>query len=552
VRSRIVAYGYRVGEVILPLNFTVDPTATCGPVREVDLQRRPCVQVDLGPHWKGVALPHPDRLDPMTTLIGTGKRFAVKPPEAKTEVVAALREFVKSYIRKNYVPLPADSDTSLDNWLESTNYPLRRKDELKEKWSRTNFSEVRHNKKYHVCKSFMKDETYTEYKHARGINSRTDEFKCAVGPIFKLIEKEVFKSDHFIKKVPVASRPKYIYDKLYRSGSKYAVSDYTTFEALFVPEIMDAVEFELYEYMTSELPEGHQFMDLIRTAMLGRNQCQYKNFTIGVDGKRMSGEMCTSLGNGFSNLMFMLFMLDRNGCENVDGVVEGDDGLFVFDGRAPTSKQFEDLGLIIKLEIIEDLARASFCGLVFDLFDLINVTDPRVVLASTAWTSERYVKARAKKLMVLLRCKALSMAHQYPGCPILSSYAHYILRLTRSYDIRHYVYEGYMNEWERSQLIDALKDERKIHKIDPPDNTRRLVFELYGISERDQKHIEDWFDNCQSLQPFDIPCLRKYKNPVWEHYYYNYVSDRGWYDQPYTSWSINPAWTMRNPFNGRR
>lgn len=82
------------------------------------------------------------------------------------------------------------------------------------------------------------------------INSRTDEFKTLTGPTFKLIEKQVFANPWFIKNVPVRERCDYIVERLYKPGMKYYSSDYTSFEALFTPEIMRVVERELYHYMT--------------------------------------------------------------------------------------------------------------------------------------------------------------------------------------------------------------------------------------------------------------------------------------------------------------
>jgi hypothetical protein len=88
---------------------------------------------------------------------------------------------------------------------------------------------------------FVKDEGYDSFKHARGINSRTDEFKVRVGPIFKLIEKEVFKLPCFIKKVPLDRRAEYILDMMGETGP-FLVSDYTAFESLFTRDIMSRVE----------------------------------------------------------------------------------------------------------------------------------------------------------------------------------------------------------------------------------------------------------------------------------------------------------------------
>jgi hypothetical protein len=281
----------------------------------------------------------------------------------------------------------------------------------------------------------MKDETYPEYKHARAINSRSDEFKCASGPFFKCIEKTLFTLDWFIKKVPIADRPSYIKNRLERMGVSYFAADYTSFESLFTKKLMQTCEFVLYEHCVSEHPLGRAWLSLISEALLGRNVCSFKLFNVSVNATRMSGEMNTSLGNGFSNLMFLLFLCQENGMTDVLAVIEGDDSAASGCGKWPSVEDFAKLGLVIKVDMSDSIEEMSFCGLVFDSDECLNVTDPREVLASFGWTSAGYKAMKQNKLKLLLRCKALSLAHQYPGCPIISSLAQYGLRVTRGYDI---------------------------------------------------------------------------------------------------------------------
>ncbi len=75
-------------------------------------------------------------------------------------------------------------------------------------------------------------------------------------------------------------------------------TDYTSFEALFTPELMDAVEMQLYDYMLEHVSGGKDTLRLIRRVQLGRNHIDSKYVSVDISGKRMSGEMCTSLGNG--------------------------------------------------------------------------------------------------------------------------------------------------------------------------------------------------------------------------------------------------------------
>lgn len=489
--------------------------------RDVDPNIRRPVMSSLGAHIEGAVCPHPDPSHVPTVVAGVRKRFACKPPTAQRKMLRRLRAFTRRWVRRNLTPLAPDTDVSLDGWLSQTNYTERRKASLRE--THAELHRYRTTDIWKLVKSFIKDEVYPEYKHARPINSRHDAFKVMTGPIFKAIEKKVFDLPYFIKKVPVRDRPQYIIDKLYSEGSLYYVSDYTAFEANFTPELMEACEFELYEYMTEHLAEGSEFMSLMREVIAGVNTCKFSNVTVKIKGKRMSGEMNTSLGNGFSNLMFMLFMCDEVGSKDVDGVVEGDDGLFRLTGHPPTADDFAKLGLMIKPEVHTSLNEASFCGMIFDLEDRIVVTDPREVLATTGWGPGHMTSVRRATRVSLLRCKALSIAHQYPGCPILQEFAHYLLRVTRGYDLRPVLNSRLLDGWSRDQLFDALRDERGIARQPVGSNSRDLVARRYGISIDDQIAIEEYFAQCNVLGPIKLEAVCKHMPDVWKHYYETYV-----------------------------
>jgi hypothetical protein len=515
-----------VDEVPLPALADIKQDAAISVPREVDLDVRPPVAVSLGPVLHGAAMPHPDPRDPLTTVAGSMKRFAIRPPKPDVQWLEELGEFVRDWLPKNLVPLDPATDVSVESWLLKTTYPRWRRDELLVKWYKV--ASI-WEKRYHGVKSFMKLETYLEWKYARGINSRTDEFKCAVGPIFKAIEEKLYQHPSFIKHVPVADRPRYITEMLYREYGTYLASDYTAFEALFTKEVMEKVEFQLYEYMTSKLPGGPEFMRLVREVLGGLNWCEFRDFFVSLFGTRMSGEMCTSLGNGFANLMFMLFMLKKFGCTDVAGVVEGDDGLFVCRGTPPTGKDFEKLGLIIKLETYSSLAEASFCGMVFDPEDKLTVMDPREVLSAFGWASGNYARSNAKTLKTLLRCKSLSLAHQYPGCPVISALAQYGLRVTR--DVKRIHLYRVMNSgkamsgWERDQLLDALRDEARIKYVVPPMNTRLLVERLYGITVEMQYYFENLLDSKNDLLPIKDDLMLALCPQSWKDYWATYVGN---------------------------
>jgi hypothetical protein len=271
--------------------------------------------------------------------------------------------------------------------------------------------------------------------------------------------------------------------------------------------------------MVSNLPEGEKFMSMIEEAMLGDNTCLFKQFRLKVRGKRMSGEMCTSLGNSFSNLMLMLYYCKKFGSECL-GVVEGDDGLFIVVGKIPTAEDFAKLGFVIKLQVVDELEKASFCGLVFDIKDLINVTDPIKELVSFFQLPARYMSAKSSKLRGLYRCKALSLAHQYNGCPILSSLAKYILRITNFVDRKFVVkYATAQSNYYMQRFLDMKLDCFDFKT--PPINTRLLVAELYGVSIPQQHNIESFLDAQDDFVMFPDSLFNSQRD--WRCYWDNYV-----------------------------
>lgn len=465
----------------------------------VEEDKRPLEQIALPVYTDGFACPHPDTGHRQSAQEGVIYRVGAKVPEVATSDLEDLKSFVRKKIRKRLLPLLPDIQREVRDWLPTTNYPLWRQEELLrveqeyvDVWE--NHGTVDSPKFIHFsCKSFVKAETYLEWKPFRLINARSDRYKVAVGPMYSLIEKVVFANSWFIKKIPHADRPEYIRTRLNLGGKIYA-TDFSQYEGSFTAGMMSAVEMELYSWMTGALPEGEEFMNLIGQSMLRTNICKFRSWVLKIWAKRMSGEMCTSLGNGFTNKMVIKFLASRQQTK-VKGVVEGDDSLFVIAGAPLLATDFERLGLRVKLEEHEDFNTASFCGLVFDEQDLVNVTNPAKVLATFGWTGRRYLRASHRTKMGLLRSKALSIAHQYPGCPILGHLARGLLRLTKSYNVR-YSREG--SGWWTAEKRSMQQGE--VPWREPPMRTRVLVERLYGFSVETQLRLEAKFDSMK-LEP---------------------------------------------------
>jgi len=495
---------------------------------------RPVVGASLGCELGGLAMPHVDTTDPETTLGGMGKRLVFQPPFPVFVKIRKIRRFVQRWCKKYLTPLSPDADTSFETWISQTKYSEARKTQLREVYNK--LREDPYYKTYHRDRKvdcFVKDETYPEYKYPRGIYSRTDTFKVLVGPIIKLIEHELYavrslKYDlpYFIKNVPVIDRPKMLME-MYTPEAFYAATDYTSFEGHFKNTIMKAIECEMYEYMIQFLPQKEWFESEFMATIMGENYCNFYYFVLLIEATRMSGEMNTSLGNGFSNLMLMLFICSERGISEPPGFVEGDDGIFRFTDRSnvPTSQDFKDLGFTIKIEWHTNLSTASFCGIVFSEEDLNNITNPIESLLSFGWTTRRYCRSKPKILKELLRAKAYSMLYSYPGCPILRSLAEYGLRVTQGSHTKFAFENEYMRNKYSHVMAEILSGNDKFTKIKIGNSTRCLVAERYGIPVETQIIFEKYLDSLNEIQTLDSDLLFSFMNKHIVDYSLRYVMD---------------------------
>lgn len=347
----------------------------------------------------------------------------------------------------------------------------------------------------------MKREAYTSFKFPRGIRARRDAVKGIVGPLIKLIEKEVYSLPWFIKHVPVKERPLYIQKHLNKPGFVYSATDYKSFESLFVPQIMKICEFKLYRFMLRD--QSPDVLDAFEEMCVGRNKInalgkgKRAKMKIKINACRMSGEMTTSLGNGFTNLMLATWVAKCQGCtiENggFNGVVEGDDGLFATRNDCIKSDEFKKLGFKIKIDKYISLNEAAFCKFVYNTDTYHNITDPCEQLVKFGWTDSQAMCGSDKTLLELLRAKAMSLICEFPACPIVSELARYGERVTRGNRFR-------LNE-KNWKIYDFSHLEWQL-PIDP--SSRALVEKLYGITVATQLNIEKYLSEKRDLSPVEM------------------------------------------------
>lgn len=439
-------------------------------------------------------------------------------------LLQSFKLFVVDFIKKMYHPLPHidHSHAFLDvAWLdESHQYTVKQK-KLFHKLLDTYLNRVddseymkHYGDKLYLCNSFIKREFYDEIKWARVINARPELFRSIVAPYIKEIERIVYNNKHFIKhKTPreIVQRMKEIKDKFVY----VAETDYSSFEGSFTDQFQKCCEYQLFKYMMKDNKSIWKIMKpiwftqsrlLLKTSRKNRDHVTFP-------GSRMSGEMWTSLGNGFTNMMLFLFLTKR--CLNshvgrlianpqCDFLVEGDDGFFGFNYPVDLT-QVSQLGFTLKINMANDINKLSFCGICMTP-DGTTVPDFPRQLEKFGWEHREdaivYYSEKITHLeQELMRAKSMSLLACAPGNPVLQTLALKVMELTKGIQVKARDFDW----WER-ETFDILHMNIKPQPITY--ESRRFYEERFNISIYNQKKIEKFIKRQQTLR-FIIPLDRK-------------------------------------------
>lgn len=272
---------------------------------------------------------------------------------------------------------------------------------------------------------------------------------------------------------------------------------------------MESCEVPLFEYMTQNLPTGGEFMRLYKQLLLNNKLC-FSGFMVEILSRRMSGEMSTSVGNGFTNLMLILFTAFMMGVK-VEVVIEGDDTLISCYTKL-LDVYARALGFNLIIEEFDGINEASFCGLIFS--DVKHtVRDPVMTLLKFGWCTQQYIGANFKTRLQLLRAKALSLKCEMPNCPILGPFADRIITLTHGICVKKSIQRlsRFMNLYKRNEFLELIRNYNQKWLVPADINTesRVLVEKLYGVSPDVQVYLEERFQEME-LGTFDSPLLVSY------------------------------------------
>lgn len=409
-----------------------------------------------------------DLNDPDSMACGFKARLFRDLPRADVGVLREVEVYVSKFLDAR---VPRARVGTYEEWREKTTYSAGRLQQLDRAYESLRGGRPSLKDASHVD-TFGKTEFYQTWKHARMINSRHDRFKVWSGRYFKAIEEVVYALPEFIKHVPVCDRPAKI-AALKKAGRKYFATDYKAFESHFIPAVMNVVECALYRHCLRDYPED---ADYICSVIAGRNEMRTRSgIRASILGRRMSGDMCTSLGNGFTNLILTSFLVAKHG-GTLEGFVEGDDGIFSTDVELLPS-MYSELGFTIDIKEVADPCTASFCGMVFSGSGEI-IRDPRRFMQGFGWTHS-FLHAGPKIMKELLRGKALCAAVETPQCPIVGAFARYGIAVTKGAEARFEV-DGYHTAPESAV----------VQGFNPSLDTRETFAQLYGIPIPLQLEVE--------------------------------------------------------------
>lgn len=270
-----------------------------------------------------------------------------------------------------------------------------------------------------------------------------------------------------------------------------------------IPAVLKAVEWQLYSYLLRALPEAEEVRAIFRRALLTNQKLWNRDGKATVQG-RMSGDMCTSLGNGFTNLMIMKFLAHEYNWPQCVGVVEGDDGIFRVSGQVPTTQDFESVGFEIKAELSNRLNEAGFCHIYYAPGVHENLVDPIKAVCKSGWTISKWKHCGPGKLASLSRSKALSLLCEAPTNPITSALALWIIRSTKG--VREAPSWTSPNKYWDNRIRHSNVDRCvRLALQGPTQSQREFVAMKWGISVYTQLSIEKYFNNLRGIQQINHP-----------------------------------------------
>lgn len=438
-----------------------------------------------------------DTNDPLTVKTGCEQRvLRVNPPPVAQEL-AQFNAFCKKKFEKWFSKsLGQATQIGFEEWLNS----LQNVNELRKfQFEQANLLNRGGPPPLSIARKvvcFIKTEFYSTFKYPRWIMSRKDQFKVLFGPIVKAMEAVVYQRPEFVKHISMADRAERV-SSLNKAGRRFYIADFSSFESSFLPSVMAACEFELMRTLVPWWVWTHYCENVL--AGTNRLTIQSLFVLVYVLGRRMSGEMSTSLFNGITNLMLTKYIVHKKK-GHVDILVEGDDSIFSSTVEI-TPKDYEDLGFTAKvvevtsptcpipLDTSIEPGSIAFCGITFSN-DGQAMREPRKFLQGFGWTHS-FIHSGPWLLDQLLRAKALSACYESPNCPIVGVMAREALRQVGNVTIeQRVVNEIYNVHAAMGYEAGKLFGKSAVPEFNPTFETRECFAKCFGVGIETQLEVE--------------------------------------------------------------
>lgn len=436
---------------------TIDPRTQVKEYKRYD-RCRPCgiCLLETPPAFRPL---HADIYHPPTMLAGALHRQGAMTPLAQRAVLRRLRAFVDQFLKGHFEEFTATDVPGFLDTLEETNYTGAEKARLRKAYvvsERYPFGTLP--ERYKKGLAFGKGEYYEGVKHARGICGRTSVWKARFLRFIRAIESRVFKLRYFVKGLNDENKVKAMF-RAFMADGVFFENDFESFECSFSFNFKDVCELALFRhFLGAHFPEVYAELREDAKSIL---MC-YKWFSIRVFGKRASGDLWTSLANGFANLMLILFVAHDAGLDfsQLRVLVEGDDSVGQIAGRMPNfAAAFRELGFLAKMQERASLLETAFCHLHLTPSGLA-MSDFRRVLPKFFYATSKYVTHSPRHLRMLLRSKAMSLSVEDGSTPILWALVEYAFRASEGPMDWYYLYR-HMTTYEREQQVKTYRAPRE-------------------------------------------------------------------------------------------
>lgn len=344
-----------------------------------------------------------------------------------------------------------------------------------------------------VINIFQKTENYPEVKEPRAISACSTECKVYLGGYYHMCDKHAIKTCPFFVK---GLTPSQIDAKKADLASRYSVfmgSDYSSYEGSQDYVWSNLIEKTIYMEWFKNYPEVQKHVRDIYEK--GHDIYYRKRFFGHLNGKRMSGDVQTSIGNGICNALIWSYVAHKSGCP-VEFLVEGDDAFICSDAPLDVS-HVHDLGFDCTIDgpsfnpdDICFLSRYSINGQYFG--NIPKILDKVGVVKSTHFAEcfLRNSKRSVQELNDYAYTKAYCYQYMYTGTPILDELCDTIMRLFPGS-----VHLELMPKYFEGRLVGMMRG--KILKKPITMEVRRRVAELWPqYSIEVQLQLEEEFRRC--------------------------------------------------------